>query len=66
MMQKRLNFGTKSLKHLLPVHSDGRSGDSSFEINLWVPLVNCYKTKSMYILKQKNLNFFQKKKKKLK
>ena len=64
MMQKRLNLSIqipKDSTSLLPVHSDVWSGDSSFEINLWVPLVNCYKTKSMYILKQKNLNFFQKK-----
>jgi len=35
---------------LLPTHADTWSGDSPFELVLWVPLVNCYKTKSMYIL----------------
>ena len=34
------------------------SGDSPFEINLWVPLVNCYKTKSMYILPEKEKEYF--------
>jgi sporadic carbohydrate cluster 2OG-Fe(II) oxygenase len=35
---------------LLPTHADTWSGDSPFEVVVWVPLVNCYKTKSMYIL----------------
>lgn len=64
MMQKKLNLSIQipnDSSSLLPIHSDVWSGDSSFEINLWVPLVDCYRTKSMYILKQKNLNYFQKK-----
>jgi len=35
---------------LLPVHADVWSGDSPFEIVCWLPLVDCYDTKSMYIL----------------
>ena len=35
---------------LLPMHSDVWSGDSPFEGVIWIPLVDCYKTKSMYIL----------------
>ena len=35
---------------LLPVHADTWSGDSPFELVLWVPLVDCYETKSMFIL----------------
>ncbi len=64
MMQKRLNLSIqlpKDSSSLLPIHSDVWSGDSPYEINLWVPLVNCYKTKSMYILNQKQLSFFLKK-----
>lgn len=38
---------------LLNVHADTWSGDSPFEAVLWVPLVDCYKTKSMYILPPK-------------
>jgi len=35
---------------LLPIHSDVWSGDSPFEVVVWVPLVDCYSTKTMYIL----------------
>jgi hypothetical protein len=63
MMQKNINLSIqfpKDLSSLLPIHSDVWSGDSSFEINLWLPLVNCYSTKSMYILEQKhNKNFLE-------
>ena len=56
MMQKNINLSIQfpdDDSSLLPVHSDVWSGDSPYEINLWVPLVNCYKTKSMYILSPK-------------
>lgn len=35
---------------LLPLHSDVWDGNSPYEIVLWLPLVNCFKTKSMYVL----------------
>jgi sporadic carbohydrate cluster 2OG-Fe(II) oxygenase len=35
---------------LLATHADTWSGDSPFEVVVWVPLVDCYKTKSMYLL----------------
>ena len=35
---------------LLPLHSDVWSEDSPFEVVLWVPLVDCYGTKSMFLL----------------
>jgi len=35
---------------LLPVHADTWSGDSPFEAVVWVPLVDCYGTKTMYLL----------------
>ena len=38
---------------LLPVHADTWSGDSPFEIVVWIPLLNCYNTKSMFILPPK-------------
>ena len=44
---------------ILPIHSDVWSGDSPFEVVLWVPLVNCYKTKTMFLLppsKKEKLN----------
>ena len=63
MMQKNINLSIqfpKDISSLLPIHSDVWSGDSPFEINLWLPLVNCYSTKSMYILEQKhNKNFVE-------
>jgi sporadic carbohydrate cluster 2OG-Fe(II) oxygenase len=63
VMQKNINLSIqlpKDNSSLLPIHSDVWSGDSQFEINLWVPLVNCYKTKSMYILEQNNYLYFTK------
>ena len=40
---------------LLPVHADTWTGVSPFETVVWLPLVDCYKTKSMFILPpQKN------------
>ncbi|GLH73749.1 hypothetical protein GETHLI_22510 [Geothrix limicola] len=35
---------------LLPLHSDVWSEDSPFEVVLWIPLVDCFRTKSMFIL----------------
>ena len=71
MMQKNINLSIQfpnDNTSLLPIHSDVWSGDSPYEINLWVPLVDCYRTKSMYILQPKNYNKFlnQLKKKKIK
>ena len=37
----------------LPVHSDAHSGESPYQVNIWVPLTNCYGTKSMFILPKK-------------
>lgn len=35
---------------LLPLHADVWDGDSAFEVVLWVPLVDCRHTKSMFIV----------------
>ena len=43
------------------MHSDTWSGDSPFEVVLWVPLVDCYKTKSMFILDYTQMENFNKK-----
>jgi sporadic carbohydrate cluster 2OG-Fe(II) oxygenase len=54
-MQLRLNLSIQipgDESSLLPVHADTWSGDSPFEVVIWLPLVNCYKSKSMYILPQ--------------
>jgi len=52
-MQLRINLSIQlpnDNSSLLPLHSDVWSGDSPYEIVAWLPLVNCYKTKAMYIL----------------
>jgi sporadic carbohydrate cluster 2OG-Fe(II) oxygenase len=52
-MQMRVNLSIqlpKDESSLLPVHADTWSGDSPYEVVLWVPLVDCYRSKSMYIL----------------
>lgn len=63
VMQKAINLSIQlpmDNSSLLPIHSDVWSGDSEFEINIWLPLVNCYDSKSMYILEQKNYEYFLK------
>ncbi len=53
VMQRRVNLSIQ-LPHdansLLPVHADVWSGDSPYEVVVWTPLVDCYQTKSMFIL----------------
>ncbi|PPR19564.1 MAG: hypothetical protein CFH43_00127, partial [Proteobacteria bacterium] len=63
-MQKKINLSIQlpeDRDSLLPVHSDVWSGDSPFEVVVWLPLVNCFKTKSMYILPANLINQFNKK-----
>jgi len=53
VIQKRINLSIqlpKDSSSLLPLHADTWSGVSPFEIVIWLPLVNCYETKTMYIL----------------
>lgn len=55
-MQLRVSLSIQLPKDdssLLPVHADTWTGVSPFEIVVWLPLVNCYETKSMYILPPK-------------
>lgn len=63
-MQKKINLSIqlpKDSSSLLDLHSDTWSGDSPYEIVAWLPLVNCYKTKSMYLLPpKKSKNFYKK------
>jgi len=52
-MQLRVNLSIQfpgDDSSLLPVHADTWSGDSPFEVVVWLPLVDCYRTKAMYIL----------------
>ena len=62
-MQNNINLSIQipqDESSLLPLHSDTWSGDSPFEIVVWLPLVDCYKTKSMFILKQEQSEKFRK------
>ena len=64
VMQNRINLSIQipnDDSSLLQVHSDVWSGDSPFEIVVWLPLVNCYKTKAMYILPPKKYKKLEKK-----
>ena len=59
-MQQKLNLSIqlpKDNSSLLPLHSDTWSGDSPFETVVWLPLVNCYKTKTMYIVPPNKMKF---------
>lgn len=52
-MQSKINLSIQlpgDDSSLLHVHADTWSGDSPFEVVVWIPLVDCYKTKTMYIL----------------
>jgi len=67
VMQKKINSSIQMVNDdssLLPIHADVYQGDSPYELVLWIPLVNCKKTKSMYILPKKvhdkNLKNFKK------
>ena len=54
-MQRTINLSIqlpKDTSSLLPLHSDVWSGNSPYELVLWLPLVDCFKTKSMYILER--------------
>ena len=59
-MQMRVNLSIQfpdDDSSLLPVHADTWSGDSPFEVVVWTPLVDCYRSKSMYLLPpQQNKN----------
>lgn len=53
VMQRRINLSIQlpgDESSLLPVHADVWSGDSPFELVIWLPLVDCSATKSMYLM----------------
>jgi sporadic carbohydrate cluster 2OG-Fe(II) oxygenase len=52
-MQLRVNLSVQlpgDGSSLLPVHSDIWNGDSAYEVVVWLPLVDCSRSKSMYLL----------------
>jgi|TARA_B110000027_G_scaffold134194_1_gene165482 sporadic carbohydrate cluster 2OG-Fe(II) oxygenase len=55
-MQNNINFSIQMPKDntsKLEMHADSLSGESKFQAVLWVPLMNVYKTKSMYMFSKK-------------
>ena len=60
VMQTRINLSIQIPNDdsaLLPVHADSWSGDSPFEVVLWVPVVDCSESRSMYILPATEYDF---------
>ena len=58
-MQLRVNLSIQmpgDESSLLPVHADTWSGVSPYEVVVWLPLVDCHDTKSMYFLPPKVAN----------
>lgn len=52
-MQRRINLSIQfpnDDSSLLPVHADVWDGNSPFEVVVWLPLVDCFSSKSMYIM----------------
>ena len=63
-MQKKINLSIQMVKDdssVLPLHSDVWQGDSPYELVLWVSLVNCKNTQSMFILPKKFNDKYKKK-----
>jgi sporadic carbohydrate cluster 2OG-Fe(II) oxygenase len=68
-MQKKINLSIQMPRDessILPIHSDVWSGNSPFEIVAWMPLVDCKKTKSMFILPYRDNKYYYKNFKKYK
>ena len=64
VMQRKVNLSiqlSNDDSSLLPLHSDVWSGCSPFEVVLWIPMVDCKKTSSMYILSRNDNDQFYKK-----
>ena len=52
-MQKRIGMSVQlpgNVRDSLPIHADTWNGVSQYELNMLVPLVDCKKTMSLYIL----------------
>jgi len=52
-MQRRINLSIQlpnDDSSLLATHADTWSGDSPYEVVVWLPMVDCYSSKAMYLL----------------
>lgn len=61
-MQNQINFSVQmpeDASSLIPIHSDSFSGETPFQIVVWVPLISTYGRNSMFILPpEHNRRFF--------
>ena len=46
----------KDKNSTLPMHADSFNGESPYEVVAWLPLVNCFGSKSMYFISPKVSN----------
>lgn len=56
-MQKKIGLSMqfpKNAADALPIHSDVWNGVSAYDLNILIPLVNCSRTKSLYILERES------------
>lgn len=64
MMQRNVNLSVQlpgDVGSILPIHSDVWDGNSPFEVVFWVPLTQCYRTRSMFLLpRTKNEDYVRK------
>jgi sporadic carbohydrate cluster 2OG-Fe(II) oxygenase len=63
-MQRRVNLSIQlpdDVSSLLHTHADVWDGDSAYELVMWLPLVDCFSTKSMYIVPAKEDRAWQSK-----
>ena len=61
-MQRRVNLSIQlpgDTSSLLHTHADVWDGDSPYELVMWLPLVDCFSTKSMYIVPAKEDRQYQ-------
>jgi len=55
VMQKRPGISInlpKNNNDVLPIHADTWNGVSPFELNIWIPFVNCFDSMCLYILEK--------------
>jgi len=64
LIQKKINLSIQmpdDESSVLEAHSDCSSGDSPFELVIWIPLTECYDTNSMFVLDKVDSNRIYKK-----
>ena len=52
-IQRKINLSIQlpgDYSSILTAHTDCNSGDSPYQLNIWIPLTNCFDTNSMFVL----------------